>query len=132
MCLSVVTAAVSASQFPLYLLTVRPHQDIKDSILQLGTHCLITCVCSFLTLSKFKVLDKELVSTGLMWSLLSIVVLHVIAMLAKVVSIVREILKRENEDLPVKGKPRFTHLNRMPRDVWSREPSFENSIFIGI
>jgi hypothetical protein len=101
MCSSAVTAAVSASQFTLYLLTVRPHQDIKDSILQLGTHSLITGVCSFLTLSEFKVLGKELVSTGLMCSLLSIVVLHVIAMLSKVASIVREILKSENEDLPV-------------------------------
>jgi hypothetical protein len=100
-CLSAITAAVSASQFTLYLITVRPHQDIKDSILQLGTHCLITGVCSFLTLSEFNVLGKELVSTGLMWSLLSIVGLHMIAMLAKVVSIVKEILKSENEDFPM-------------------------------
>jgi hypothetical protein len=97
--LSIITAAVSPSQFTLYLLIVRPHQDIKDSILQLGTHCIITGVCSFLTLSEFEVFgnDKELVSTGCVWSIMSIVFLHGVAMLAKVASIVREILKSENE-----------------------------------
>jgi hypothetical protein len=103
LCLSAITAAVSPSQFTLYLLIVRPHKDIKDSILQLGTHCVVTGFCSFLTLFEFGILgnDKELVSTGFMWSIMSILVLHILAMLAKLASLVKEILKSQNEELPL-------------------------------
>jgi hypothetical protein len=101
LCLSVITAAVSPSQFTLYLLTVRPYQDIKDSILQLGTHCIITGFLSFLTLFEFGSLgdDKNLASTGFMWSIMSVTAIHILAMLAKVVSIVKEICESQNEEL---------------------------------
>jgi hypothetical protein len=101
--LSVLTAAVSPSQFALYLLAVRPYQSIKDFILQLGTHCVITGFLTFLTLFEYGLLghDKNLVSTGFMWSIMSILALHVLAVLAKVASLVKEILQTENEELPL-------------------------------
>jgi hypothetical protein len=103
LCLSAITAAVSPSQFTLYLLIVRPYQDLKYSILRLGTHCVITGFCSFLTLFEFGALgyDKDLVSTAFMWSIMSLLVLHILAMMAKVNSIIKEICESENEELPL-------------------------------
>jgi hypothetical protein len=103
LCLSAITAAVSPSQFTLYLVIVRPHQDLKNSILQLGTHCVITGFCSFLTLFEFEAFgfDRNLISTAFMWSIMSLLVLHVLAMMAKVLSIIKEICKSDNEELPL-------------------------------
>jgi hypothetical protein len=103
LCLSVITTAVSPSQFTLYLIAVWPYQDIKHSILQLGTHCVITGFLTFLTLFEFGSLgdDKNLVSTGCMWSILSILALHVLAVLAKAGSLVKEILQSEIEEQPL-------------------------------
>jgi hypothetical protein len=102
LCLNVITAAVSPRQFTLYLLAVWPQRDIKDSILHVGTHCVIAGFLSFLTLFEFGAFgdDKNLVSTGFMWSIMSVLALHILAVLAKVVSICREILQTENEELP--------------------------------
>jgi hypothetical protein len=102
-CLSAITTSVIPSQFTSYLLLVRPYQAIKDSILQIGTHCVITAFCIFLTLYQHSTLghDRELVSTGIMWSLMSIICLHVLAILAKLASVVKEILETKNEELPM-------------------------------
>jgi hypothetical protein len=82
---------------------VRPFLDIKVSILQLGTHCVTTGFLTFLTLFEFGCLgsDENLVSTGFLWSIMSILALHVLAVLAKVASIVKEILQSGNEELPL-------------------------------
>jgi hypothetical protein len=101
--LSAITAAVIPSQFTVYLLVLRPYQDIKESILQIGTHCVVTAFCIFLTLYQYSTLgdDRELVSKGIMWSLMSIICLHVLAILAKLASVVKEILEHNNEELPM-------------------------------
>jgi hypothetical protein len=97
--LSVVTALVRPRQVTIYLLAVRPYQDIKDSVLQIGTHCVVTVFLVFLTLFEMEFLgnDKDLVSQGLMWCIMGVIVLHVIGMLLKVWTTAREIYLTEDE-----------------------------------
>jgi hypothetical protein len=97
--LSITTALVTSRQFTFYLLVVWPYQDIKVSILQLGTHTLVSAFFILLTLFEFGILgnNKDLVSEGFMWCILSVIVVHVVAMLAKVTSLVIEILQTEGE-----------------------------------
>jgi hypothetical protein len=97
--LSIFTTFVTSRQFTFYLLVVWPYQDIKVSILQLGTHIVVSAFCILLTLFEFEILgnNKYLVSEGFMLCILSIILLHVVAMLAKVASKVKEILKSEGE-----------------------------------
>jgi hypothetical protein len=104
LCLSSFTAAVSPSQFTIYLIIVRPYQDIRDTILHLGTHCVVTGFCIFLTLNQYKAFgdDQQLVSTGIIWSIMSIIFLHVVAVAAKIASVVQEILESQNAEPPLK------------------------------
>jgi hypothetical protein len=97
--LSISTTLVIPRQFTFYLMVVWPYQDLKVSILQLGTHIVVSAFCILLTLFEFGILgnDKDLVSEGFMWCIQSIIVLHVVAMLAKVASVVIEILHCEGE-----------------------------------
>jgi hypothetical protein len=97
--LSIFTTLVTSRQFTFYLLVVWPYQDLKVSILQLGTHIVVSAFCVLLTLFEFGILgnDKDLVSECFMWCIQSIIVLHVVAMLAKVASLVIEILQTEGE-----------------------------------
>jgi hypothetical protein len=96
--LCVVSTAVSPSQFTAYLIVVRPYQSIRDSILQLGTHSVISGFLWFLTLYGFKAYDDEaLITTGVVWSLTSVIGIHILAILAQVVSTAREIYLTENQ-----------------------------------
>jgi hypothetical protein len=96
--LSAVTTAVSPSQFTVYLIVVRPYQNVKDSVLQLGSLLVISGFFVFLTLYGFKVFDDEdLISTGIVWSLTGVIGMHLLAILAQVALTVREIYKTESE-----------------------------------
>jgi hypothetical protein len=77
---ALLVTAIDSFKIQLVLLSVvstahcLPHRSeaIKDSVLQLGTHSVITGVIWFLTLHGFKAFDNdELLSTGLAWSLMS-------------------------------------------------------------
>jgi hypothetical protein len=98
LCLSIITVLVSPRQFSSYLLIVRPFQITKHSILELGSHCVVSAFLCFLTLFEFEVLgdSKDLVSTGFMWCIMSILVLHVLALLAAIASTVKEILQTDS------------------------------------
>jgi hypothetical protein len=97
--LSVVTALVHPRQFTLYLIAVRPFEDIKDSVLLIGTHFVVTVFCIFLTLFELEYLghSKDLVSQGFMWCIMSVIVLHILGMLLKVWTTAREIYLAEDE-----------------------------------
>jgi hypothetical protein len=97
--LSTITALVTPSQFTFYLLAVCPYQEIKVSILHIGTHVVVSAFCVFLTLFERGFLgnDEDLVSEGFMWCVQSVIVLHVVAMLAKVALTVKELLQSEGE-----------------------------------
>jgi hypothetical protein len=98
MLLSVVSTAVSPSQFTAYLIVVRPYQNIKDSVLQLGSHSVITGVFWFLTLHGFKAFDDdELLSRGLAWSLMGNVGIHILAIIAQVGSKAIEVYLTEDK-----------------------------------
>jgi hypothetical protein len=99
--ISSLTTTVSPIQLSCYLLIVRPFQDIKDTVLKIGSHCVISAFCSFLTLFEFGVLgdDQDLVSTGSMWLTMSIICLHGLGMLGQVTSKVKEIYTTEDQVL---------------------------------
>jgi hypothetical protein len=99
--ISSLTTAVSPIQLTCYLLIVRPFQDIKDTVLKIGSHCVISAFCCFLTLFEFEVLgdDQDLVSTGAMCCIMSIVCLHMLGMLAQVTSKAKEIYSTEDQVL---------------------------------
>jgi hypothetical protein len=94
--LSVVSTAVSPSQFTVYLIVVRPYQNIKNSVLQQGTHSVISGFLWFLSLYAFEAFDDEaLITTGAVWSLTSVIGIHILAILAQVASTAREIYLTE-------------------------------------
>jgi hypothetical protein len=96
--LCVVSTAVSPSQFTAHLIVVRPYQNIRDSVLQLGTHSVISGFVWFLSLYAFKAFDDEaLITTGVVWSLTSVIGIHILAILAQVVSTAREIFTTESQ-----------------------------------
>jgi hypothetical protein len=98
LCLSIITVLVSPRQFSSYLLIVRPYLIIKHSILELGSHCVVSAFLCFLTLFEFEVHgdSKDLVSTGFMWCIMSILFLHILALLAALASTVKEILQTDS------------------------------------
>jgi hypothetical protein len=100
MLLSISTTMVTPRQFTIYLLVVWPYQDIRANILQLGSHIVVSGFSIFLTLFEFGVLGngQDLVSKGFIWCIMSIIALHVVAMLVKLASVVREILQSDDEE----------------------------------
>jgi hypothetical protein len=103
--LSVITSAVTPMQLATYLLLVRPYQHIRDSILELGTHCVVSGFLCFLMLFEFEVLgnDQDLVSSGFACTVVLIFGLHIAGIMAALLSKIREICLCESQGLPVIG-----------------------------
>jgi hypothetical protein len=89
-------------QFCMYLVLVRPFQDIKDSLLQVGSIVAVFGCCFVLTLFELGQLgdDSDLMTTAFYYTLMGTISLHIASMLLSVGMTAKSIyLEKDQEDL---------------------------------
>jgi hypothetical protein len=93
------SSVVLPRQFGLYLVLVRPFQDIKDSLLQVGSFIAVVSFCFVLTLFELGHLgdNSDLVTTAFSYTLMCTISLHVLSMLVSMFMKARSIYREKDQ-----------------------------------